>query len=116
MGAFYFVERGNFSAYSRSTGCRYFRMRGIRSRIIFLQKIFSTPTHSPNGIVPPFESLRKVHWHFSLSPLNKITTPKGGILYERRERDSNPRGAFTPNSFQDCRLQQLSHLSIFIQL
>ncbi len=43
-----------------------------------------------------------------------ISALKSDFVFWRRERDSNPRGAFTPNSFQDCRLQPLSHLSNII--
>ena len=35
-------------------------------------------------------------------------------VFERRRRDSNPRDAFTPNGFQDRRLQPLGHSSMLI--
>ena len=35
-------------------------------------------------------------------------------VFERRRRDSNPRDAFTPNGFQDRRLQPLGHSSTLI--
>lgn len=36
------------------------------------------------------------------------------LIKMRRERDSNSRGTFIPNSFQDCRLQPLSHPSKYV--
>ena len=54
---------------------------------------------------------------FELRPIHTVkinhqTLLTSGLLFlKRRERDSNPREAFTPNGFQDRRLQPLSHLS-----
>ncbi len=38
------------------------------------------------------------------------------VKHWRRERDSNPREPFDPNSFQDYRLQPLGHLSLVCKL
>ena len=48
------------------------------------------------------------------SPLSQNTIDQHirvGLIALRRERDSNPRGAFTPGGFQDRCLQPLSHPS-----
>ena len=49
-------------------------------------------------------------------PLRTKYAPEGAILYSRRERDSNPRRAFTLNGFQDHRQQPLGHPSRYMRL
>src|SRR3989344_2264563 len=81
--------------------------------------MFSTPIGhifvNSNLAQSGFESSQRFSPKSCSLPTQSKRTPEG-VHALRRERDSNPRGAFTPNSFQDCRLQPLSHLSIFIQL
>ncbi len=53
------------------------------------------------------------------SPLSQNTIDQPiqvGLIVLRRERDSNPRGAFTPGGFQDRCIQPLCHPSGFILL
>lgn len=80
----------------------------------FLKKIGSNPTLAARTLRVPLQkpfALASIHKSAALAAL--ASGPKS-LFYSklRRERDSNPRRAFTLNGFQDRRLQPLSHLSI----
>jgi hypothetical protein len=87
------AEREGFEHYMFSTliGCILSMVESISIRLRIHATLFSKAA-------------------LSLPPQSKRTPC--GVHALRRERDSNPRRAFTLNSFQDCRLQPLSHPSV----
>ncbi len=82
----------------------------------FLKKIGSNPRLRDRALSLSLKKPWRVaqKWHLVSLRDTPLLAVSGGSENWRRERDSNPRGAFTPNGFQDRRLQPLSHLSNYL--
>ena len=109
-----------YAAYRFNTGSfeeKRTIMRGFGSNFLIKDKNLYMEAHQ--WLVPIDENYKDLEKEYlALEPekmpwdSDKTEAIEQIRLKWRRDRDSNSRGAYAPNSFQDCRFRPLSHLSV----